>query len=614
MDPPPRNFVSCKLLWSDEDLFSLDVKIERGTDPNLRTDSTVGKHSDFRYQDTLAQSVLSSYSGTTAYPTEDESHIPKGFQATCDSEIDDLRIKSHDLLDKVEQMCKQLVEIRHTIQHRKSQMALSSSLCGPIRRLPVEILCRIFHMCIPTKTVRRSRFSVAPLLLCRVCKAWNAIVTNDPSLWSCIRMDGCRYGPETHFLPKFIRHSQNLPLDIVIVQSEFYLDEEAISLISPYFERCRTLSIISGDYLERALFDALRPTELLQLESVSFRFTAPLDLPNWLDDVPHNIFPVAPRLRTVQLNIFDPGDLDKIALPYSQLRRLVCILGYHGFSEEAVREWKILVGKCTNLETLAVYFHGVGNLRRQWVTYNRLPNTQEEFASLNALKRLTIRVGFPAELDAILRNLSFPALHSFQMESVGTPVRLKNRKLQIFDVLRDRMPFFSGLTDLRLLRISIRDDELRSLLHSTPQLASLDILHGYYRDGIFWITDDDLIGWLTSVDDTQGTVLLPRLRDLRLYFAYSEESMTEDVQLYANLATTRYRWAVEHSYSRDLDTPSSRAASDIRSYPFRLYLKFEGEDWERRTDVIEAMGELACRAFQAEYSPYFLKERIDQDL
>ncbi|KAF8951612.1 hypothetical protein BDZ97DRAFT_1605538, partial [Flammula alnicola] len=67
--------------------------------------------------------------------------------------------------------------------HRRSQAALASALCAPIRRLPIEILCRIFYMCIPTNKILRSKPSVAPLLLCRVCKVWKNIATNDPALW-----------------------------------------------------------------------------------------------------------------------------------------------------------------------------------------------------------------------------------------------------------------------------------------------------------------------------------------------------------------------------------------------------------------------------------------------
>ncbi|KAF8957592.1 hypothetical protein BDZ97DRAFT_102187 [Flammula alnicola] len=628
MDPPSRMSVSHKLPWSDKALFSLRVKIERGIDPNLQTDSSacVGKRPDSRYHDTLAESILSSYSGTTASPTEDEAHILKGLQASCQSEIANLRLKAHDLLTKVERISKQLAEIQHTIERRSSEAALASSLCGPIRRLPIELLCRIFQMCLPTNKLRRSRVSVAPLLLCLVCKAWRDIITNDPLLWSCFRLKGDSSIADPRRLPylvslrpglrEFIRNSRNLPLDIILIQEPFFSDERSLSLISPCFERCRVLSVIANNHVERTIRQALARIQFLLLESVSFRFTRPILLHS---NLPFYLCPLAPRLRTFQIHTVDSRDLDKITLPYSQLRRLVSILGCcegrNHYPEETICNWKSLVRRCTSLETLEVYFHGRGNLDKECLEYDRLSDNPEDLGTLNALKKFTIRVGFNAELDAIFRYLSLPLLESLHVESVGTVVTLIHQELELRDVLQNRMPFFSGLTDLRLLRVSMTNDELHSLLLSVPQLVSLDILHGFYgSDSLFWMDDDNLVDWLTVWDDPGAEVLLPRLKDLRLYFAHLEESVTEDVQRYANLAISRYLWATQHYSSRNFDLLLSKGANNVHSHPFQLHLKFEGVTWKMRRDVMEAVGDVAACSLQVEYSPSFTKECIIQDI
>jgi hypothetical protein len=51
-------------------------------------------------------------------------------------------------------------------------------------RLPIEVLCQIFALCLPAETDRfRVSSKLAPILLTWICRRWREVAMNTPSLW-----------------------------------------------------------------------------------------------------------------------------------------------------------------------------------------------------------------------------------------------------------------------------------------------------------------------------------------------------------------------------------------------------------------------------------------------
>ncbi|CAA7268756.1 unnamed protein product [Cyclocybe aegerita] len=132
--------------------------------------------------------ILSLYLGTLKVgiqPTEVETTIVNGFRRACEDEIRQLRAERQEKLLTIQSLCQELVCLEGRTAERQRHIVAASSILAPIRRLPVELLSRIFQLTIPERDTL-SHPSESPLLLCRVSKVWRNIVINDPTMWSQI--------------------------------------------------------------------------------------------------------------------------------------------------------------------------------------------------------------------------------------------------------------------------------------------------------------------------------------------------------------------------------------------------------------------------------------------
>ncbi|KAJ7760890.1 hypothetical protein DFH07DRAFT_1021424 [Mycena maculata] len=80
---------------------------------------------------------------------------------------------------------------------------------APIRKLPVEILCKIFaEACVLDRNAADERASLARadlLRLSRVCSRWHDIVMDSPHLWSTIQIKGDLWPKDPDLAAPFLR-------------------------------------------------------------------------------------------------------------------------------------------------------------------------------------------------------------------------------------------------------------------------------------------------------------------------------------------------------------------------------------------------------------------------
>ncbi|KAH6902321.1 hypothetical protein BKA70DRAFT_669243 [Coprinopsis sp. MPI-PUGE-AT-0042] len=133
---------------------------------------------------------------------EELSHILSRHLRTISSAISDLDVQ-HQLLQHL------LLQTQRSREALVAERTRWESLKG-IRSLPVEILAQIFHQTLEAMTITNPNhvgetdpFQMASLRL--VCRRWNSVALNTPTLWRGVQLDLDRWNPgSTVMLSKFV--------------------------------------------------------------------------------------------------------------------------------------------------------------------------------------------------------------------------------------------------------------------------------------------------------------------------------------------------------------------------------------------------------------------------
>lgn len=149
-------------------------------------------------------------------------------------------------------------------KHRELKSKVNESHDPIVRRLPVEIISRIFELCLPDHTTSvhvlsgnlSSEFS--PLYLGAVCKAWKSIAWSTPQLWTFIPVplsSSLFTSSEAYNIVKeWFRRTGALPLSVKVYRRTVLEGEHrdlptleqvfpVISLINDYSSRWQTLDL-----------------------------------------------------------------------------------------------------------------------------------------------------------------------------------------------------------------------------------------------------------------------------------------------------------------------------------------------------------------------------------
>jgi len=469
----------------------------------------------------------------------------------------------------------------------------------PIHSLPVEILCRIFRMCIPDNPFKRHTQHSAPLLLSRVCRYWKEIAWNEATLWTRPRValsSGSIYS-ELRLLRSTLevyrKRSKDADFDLCVKTSGFNIILQGdLQTLADTFPRCRGLWVSCHDAFW-LLFNELRPVMLDQLEYIFIKIHSPsgvLHLRN------------APRLRAVRLHSVHPWCLEVFTLPYTQLLYFSCIMGRIGLSptlSPAVDGWRSLLVKCPNLRVIEAYFQGYGSTDRSSLIRSSIMS-----AKFDHVRKIIIRMGFRTDLATILSGFSFPIIEELHVIATSHPVCLLPPTVSFFEGLNTTLSYVSRLTSLRLIRVSFGSSELQALLQTMPLITSLDIMLGVFHHASFEIEDENLRCLLT-IHDFELHPVIPRLRHLRLYLKVYDISQDDNAAQYAIVAHSRYRWMSKHANTGE----NPQISKALPSYPFRLYLKYEPNGKDIIPAVARAIGSTAFPVLWPEHSHCFLKEQ-----
>lgn len=150
--------------------------------------------------------------------------------------------------------------------------ARSHNSALPVSKLPLEILSQIFeegpHENLPDVRLHPARVPLAPnplpLILSHVCKMWRDIATQDPLLWTMIRLDSSK---STDLANLYLERSQSQELEIQAIIRDV-ASAHMFGVIVPQMHRCRVLVISFTDYAPAfATLDLLRDSKVPALRT-----------------------------------------------------------------------------------------------------------------------------------------------------------------------------------------------------------------------------------------------------------------------------------------------------------------------------------------------------------
>ncbi|KAE9404447.1 hypothetical protein BT96DRAFT_877618 [Gymnopus androsaceus JB14] len=379
-----------------------------------------------------------------------ESEISKTLM-DVDNDLKDCDTELNRIQSEINRLQARVVFLHN--QHRRLEKYKTClfSLRAPIRKLPNEIVLRIFdHTCDTNELTSRRLQTMPALLLSHVCLRWKELASAYPELWCriCIRMDRL---PSFTILDFYLHSSQQFPLIL-----EF---PGKVELLKPHhLTLCATFGARSNQW--KSLEVQSPPVfQTLIANSAHFSMLEKLSLEYWFDSS-MDCFQNASNLQSltvwIDLEIFPSSNF-----PWTQLTQLVI--------HHCNPRLDVLFGICPNLKDLTFDLATIGR------------NTGcEPTVTAQMVERLELilpaRIMYGREpdeslLDVIFASITCPSLKSLLIE-VDNGYKESWNKDELNSFIT-RSSFH--LTTLSIKFIPLSDLDLIDLLCHLPSLLHLTI-------------------------------------------------------------------------------------------------------------------------------------------
>ncbi|KAJ7622308.1 hypothetical protein FB45DRAFT_1061857 [Roridomyces roridus] len=235
----------------------------------------------------------------------------------------------------------------------QEEMTVLRATISPFRRLPVEVLSRIFLAsladALSSPSYRSDDIRQPPHVLARVCSAWRTVALDTPELWCAIHLADLEKpwdGDGALFIPTFAERSRRSPLHFKMSISSNKLLGLWLSVMWPISERLESLTVCTPEgYLQAligmtsAMFPALITLDL----TVSPKPQGPSVVMDFVGEI--DAFTTAPSLVTVRLSGL-PGFARGNRSPLDGNRGLSMIRG----NRQAVFEPRLPLSQLTELQ------------------------------------------------------------------------------------------------------------------------------------------------------------------------------------------------------------------------------------------------------------------------
>ncbi|KIK50763.1 hypothetical protein GYMLUDRAFT_50994 [Collybiopsis luxurians FD-317 M1] len=335
------------------------------------------------------------------------------------------------------------------------------SLMAPLRKLPNELMLRIFDWACEMNDLTSGRLQTMPALtISCVCSHWRDLAKSYPRLWSRICVDLTEMHLDRRdltLLETYLELSQESPLSIEILGHKLETLEPRqaalCSMLGSYSERWQELIVSQPTFYKALLTHDPNHFPLLDSLTISnFGFRLPGSLDRFQD---------ASRLQSLSLLSFPLAKVHKSNFPWQQLTSLnIC-----SYSKEI----KSLMEASSNLTELSFREWEDGTFKR-----NSFPVVAPTVRALSFSVSQTSHHESESLIDVVLSSTTFPALTSLYIDRIDVKEDYEHPWPK--DIVQN---FLSRsrctLTTLSLKSIPIVDEDLIDLLRRLPSLLHLAI-------------------------------------------------------------------------------------------------------------------------------------------
>lgn len=404
------------------------------------------------------------------------------------------------------------------------------ALRSPIRRMPTEIMAKVFDHCVGDDAIQKLDPLRAPMLLGQVCSAWKDLVFSLPHLWRNLKVE---FPSETQnwenvmqsrimSMHVWISRTKALPISLILEHPKgaqipwaalMSLDKEILTL------GCRIQEL----YLS---FSPLALSSLLTFTQGPLPHLRHLDLHN-SNQLPSNDNPPpfflhdAPSLRSLSI-AWGSLDTTQFIVTWSQLTQLSLQYDASPYWNPVHNDYLIVLRQCPNLTSCSL---GIGatiiDIDPDMVIPVKLPKLES--------MRIRLFCHTPY-VQHFFDELYAPKLHTFEIQNVSLA-------LGSFAGQTESLPFISRSADtlenLCFDRMDISDADMLSCLSQLHHLTRLRFLPCPPR------IIHHIVDILILSGASQGSSICPRLKSLSLKCSsgFSVDKVTELVESRCNGST-----------------------------------------------------------------------------
>ncbi|KAJ4477421.1 hypothetical protein J3R30DRAFT_217899 [Lentinula aciculospora] len=355
------------------------------------------------------------------------------------------------------------MHLRH--QGLKKYTEKLSTLLSPIRRIPSELLLRIFvFFCHQNDLSSYEPGDAAALTVGAVCTRWRQLAVSQPTLWANLKIqfdeidetseDETKLAAQLTFRVELhLLRSQNQPLSLHL--NPLTADHPALILIASESRRWRRL-IYSGDDFGLDWNNSFQSLPLPMLETVDFEDSETCDG----QSPPLEAFAQAPNIRELSIHSFIIDE--NVAATFNTAWVKLTDLSYHLFDN--LEGFLSTLNYCSKLRRLTVSGEN-SDLVPVYSIRSHL------IVSLYILNSASPPSEHDSMLECLLSSLTLPDLTNLVLLHNG---HVEEPFLMPFLILED---FFRrsrcALSSLNIEQICITDTEMVALLAHLPCLQEL---------------------------------------------------------------------------------------------------------------------------------------------
>ncbi|KAG1750481.1 uncharacterized protein EDB91DRAFT_1303914 [Suillus paluster] len=397
------------------------------------------------------------------------------------------------------------------------------ALQSPVRRMPTEIMAKVFNHCVQDEEIQEPDPLRAPLLLGQVCSAWRDLVFSLPCLWKTLKVEFPSTTPDWENVMQsrimsmhmWISRAKALPLSLILEHPSgspitwtalMSLDNEILTLGSRIQELSLCFSPLALSSLltfTQSPLPQLRHLELCSSKSLPSNDNPP---PLFLYD--------APSLRSLSI-AWGSLDSTQFSVPWSQLTQLSLQYDASPYWSSVHTDYLIVLRQCPNLKSCSI---GIDTT---------LVDSDPEPVTLPALESLKVRLF----CHTLYTHRFFDALHAPKLRTL----EIQNVSLAMgsFPSQMESFPFISRsaetLENLSFDIINISGVNMLSCLSQLHHLKRLRFLPGPLH------LNHDLVNNLILSEASQNSIC-PQLTSLSLKCAsrVSIDQVTELVKSRCN--------------------------------------------------------------------------------